>query len=65
LFKRILCKKVVITGETQQIDRILTQFSKHYFDSNPQRHEVFLNEGIKNINILYIHFKLNKENNNK
>jgi len=43
---RILCKKVVITGETQQIDRILTQFSKHYFDSNPQRHEVFLNEDV-------------------
>jgi len=36
---------LVITGETQQIDRILTQFSKHYFENNTHRHDLFLNEG--------------------
>ncbi|ORX87952.1 hypothetical protein BCR32DRAFT_288896 [Anaeromyces robustus] len=43
---RTLCKKVVITGETQQIDRILTQFSRHYFESNPKRRDLFLNEDV-------------------
>ncbi|KAG4098112.1 hypothetical protein H8356DRAFT_939568 [Neocallimastix lanati (nom. inval.)] len=43
---RILCKKLVITGETQQIDRILTQFSKHYFENNTHRHDLFLNEDV-------------------
>ncbi|ORX45188.1 hypothetical protein BCR36DRAFT_585802 [Piromyces finnis] len=43
---RILCKKVVIIGETQQIDRILNQFSKHYFESNLHRQEIFLNEDV-------------------
>lgn len=43
---RILCNKIVITGETQQIDRILAQFSKHFFKSNPLRQEIFVNEDV-------------------
>ncbi|KAG4095179.1 hypothetical protein H8356DRAFT_1427340 [Neocallimastix lanati (nom. inval.)] len=43
---RTLCKKVVITGETQQIDRLLAQFSKHYFESNPHRQDLFINEDV-------------------
>jgi len=43
---RILCNKVVITGETQQIDRILAQFSRHFFKSNPLRQEIFVNEDV-------------------
>jgi Sec7-like guanine-nucleotide exchange factor len=33
---RSLCSKLHFKGETQQIDRILLQFSARYFECNPQ-----------------------------
>lgn len=33
---RNLCSKLSLKGETQQIDRILMQFSKRYFECNPR-----------------------------
>ncbi|KAI9333742.1 hypothetical protein BD770DRAFT_416183 [Pilaira anomala] len=33
---RILCSKLYLNGETQQIDRVLLQFSTHYFECNSQ-----------------------------
>ncbi|CAO3634000.1 unnamed protein product [Mucor hiemalis] len=33
---RNLCSKLSLKGETQQIDRILLQFSKRYFECNPR-----------------------------
>jgi len=31
---RRLCGKLYLKGETQQVDRILEQFSRRYFDDN-------------------------------
>ncbi|KPV74837.1 uncharacterized protein RHOBADRAFT_53773 [Rhodotorula graminis WP1] len=33
---RRLCGKLYLKGETQQVDRILEQFSRRYFDDNPR-----------------------------
>lgn len=33
---RNLCSKLSLKGETQQIDRILLQFSERYFECNPR-----------------------------
>ncbi|GAA5833819.1 hypothetical protein JCM9279_001632 [Rhodotorula babjevae] len=33
---RRLCGKLYLKGETQQVDRILEQFSRRYFDDNPK-----------------------------
>lgn len=33
---RNLCSKLYLKGETQQIDRILSEFAGHYFQSNPK-----------------------------
>jgi hypothetical protein len=32
---RLLCNKLYIKGETQQIDRVLEAFSEHYMFQNP------------------------------
>jgi len=31
-----LCGKLYLKAETQQVDRILEQFSRRYFDDNPR-----------------------------
>lgn len=33
---RRLCDKLYLKAETQQVDRILAQFSRRYFDNNPK-----------------------------
>lgn len=33
---RALCSKLYLKGETQQIDRVLFQFSIRYFECNPE-----------------------------
>lgn len=33
---RKLCAKLYLKAETQQVDRILEQFSRKYFEDNPQ-----------------------------
>jgi hypothetical protein len=43
---RKLCSHLRLSGETQQIDRLLYEFSKRYWQSNSDLHVIFKSAGI-------------------
>eukprot|EP00842_Homolaphlyctis_polyrhiza_P001476 jgi/Hompol1/2329/HPOL_002964-RA len=43
-----MCKKLYLAGETQMVDRILYQFSRRYWDCNPQSQPMY-----RSIDIVY------------
>lgn len=49
-FFRKLCDKLYLKAETQQVDRILEQFSRRYWDNNPS--SVFGSAGELNASIV-------------